>query len=183
MRGSRPLAGQDDSVVFPSSHGKAIAFLGKEALLARLTDLRSRRHREMVDRFFYLSRNRAYYYTNVYVLAEVLSSVRYRASALAASRLKEDLLASEIEVLHGSDSWDARTPTITPKEVFLTVARLFEERTKIEFSFQEATLVLEAARSDADFVFTYDGAVATLARSFGLDVLPYDESIRSNPNA
>lgn len=183
MRGSEPLAGLEDSLVFPDSHGKTVTFLGKEALLARLTNLRSRRHRDVADRFFYLSRNRAYYYTSVYVLAEVFSSVRYRASALATSRLKDDLLASEIEIRHGSDSWDTSTPTTTPREVFLTVARLFEERTKIEFNFQEATLVLEAARSDADFVFTYDGTVATLARSFDLDVLPYDESVRSDPDA
>ena len=57
-------------------------FLGKEALLARLSNQRHTASEHVVDRFFDLSRERAYYYTDVYVLAEVLATVRSGASAL-----------------------------------------------------------------------------------------------------
>ncbi|WP_222912705.1 hypothetical protein [Natrinema sp. SYSU A 869] len=56
---------------------------------------------------------------------------------------------------------------------------VIEERVKIAFNITEATLVLEVARSEANFVFTYDGTIVTLARSFGLDVLPYAMPLRS----
>lgn len=179
MRGDDPIEGIDDSVIFPSQPGKTLVFLGKEALLARLTDLRSAQKQAIVDRFFYLSRDQGYYYTNVYVMAEVFTTVRYGTSAQEAAQLKADILASNIEIRHGSDAWDTSESSNTPKEVFLAAAELFTQREKIAFNFQEATLVLEAARANADFIFSYDGTVATLARSFGIDVLPYDASVRS----
>jgi hypothetical protein len=179
VHGADPVPDHPDSVIFPADHGKATVFLGKEALLARLTDLRSTRHQEVIDRFFELSRDQAFYYTNVYVLAEVFTSVRYGTSAREAAQLQADIEDSAIRVLHGSDDWSSTNLSNTPKEVFLAATQLYEEREKIAFNITEATLVLEAARAEASFVFTYDGTIATLARSFGLDVLPYSMPHRS----
>lgn len=179
MHGADPVRDHQDSIIFPADRGKSTVFLGKEALLARLTDLRSSQHQAVVDRFFELSRDQAFYYTNVYVLAEVFTSVRYGTSAHETAQLQTDIQNSAIRVLHGSDDWDSTTLSNTPKEVFLAATQLYEEREKISFNITEATLVLEAARAEASFVFTYDGTVATLARSFGLDVLPYATPLRS----
>jgi hypothetical protein len=181
VQGTDPVKGIDDSAIFPPQPGKTLVFLEKEALLARLTDLRSARNQAIVDRFFHLSRNQSYYYTNVYVMAEVFTTVRYGTSAQEAAQVKDDILASNIEIRHGSDAWDTPTPSNTPKDVFLAAAELFAQREKIAFNFQEATLVLEAARADADFIFSYDGTVATLAWSFDIDILPYDAGVRSEP--
>ena len=179
MHGADPVPDHPDSVIFPADRGKSTVFVGKEALLARLTDLRSARHQEVIDRFFELSRDQAFYYTTVYVLAEVFTSVRYGTSARETAQLQADIQDSAIRVLHGSDDWDSPSPSKTPKEIFLAATQLYEEREKIAFNVTEATLVLAAARADASFVFTYDGTVATLARSFGLDVLPYATPLRS----
>lgn len=179
MHGADPVRDHPDSLIFPADHGKSTIFLGKEALLARLTDLRSSRHQEVIDRFFELSRDQAFYYTNVYVLAEVFTSVRYGTSAHEAAQLQTDIQNSAIRVLHGSDDWDSTSLSKSPKDVFLAATQLYEEREKIAFNITEATLVLEAARAEASFVFTYDSTIATLARSFGLDVLPYATPLRS----
>jgi hypothetical protein len=179
VNGADPIPNHPDSVIFPPDSGRTLVFLGKEALLARLTDLRSSRHQHVVDRFFELSRDQAFYYTNVYVLAEVFTTVRYGTSARQTAALQADVQDSAIQVLHGSDDWDTETPSRTPKEIFLAATQLYTEREKIAFNITEATLVLEAARVHADFVFTYDGTVATLARSFGLDVLPYATPLRA----
>ena len=92
MRGSDPIDGIDDSVIFPSEPGNKVIFFGKEALLARLSDVRDEPREEIVDRFFYLSREQGYYFTDVFVIAEFLSTVRYGTSAERAEEVKGDLL-------------------------------------------------------------------------------------------
>jgi hypothetical protein len=82
VSGTDPVPDVDDSSIFPDDIGRRIVFLGKEALLARLSNQRHTASEHVVDRFFDLSRKQAYYYTDVYVLAEVLATVRSGASAL-----------------------------------------------------------------------------------------------------
>jgi len=127
------------------------------------------------DRFFYLSRKQGYYFTDVFVIAEFLSTVRYGTSAERTGEIKGDLLASAIRVRHGDDDWDDTHLDSSPKDVLLIATELFEERDWIEFSVQEATLVLAA--SDADYLFSFDSAVRELARNLDIEVLPYSDTI------
>ena len=115
VRGAEPINGVDDSVIFPSEPGNKVIFLGKEALLARLSDLRGEVREEIVDRFFYLSRNQGYYFTDAFVIAEFLSTVRYGTSAERTGEIKDDLLASAIRVRHGDDDWGETHLDSSPK--------------------------------------------------------------------
>jgi hypothetical protein len=175
VRGSDPIDGIDDSVIFPSEPGNKVIFLGKEALLARLSDLRGEPREEIVDRFFYLSREQGYYFTDAFVIAEFLSTVRYGTSAERAEEVRDDLLSSAIRVRYGNDDWEETELESSPKEVLLIATELFSERDWIDFSVQEATLVL--AGVDADYIFSFDTAVRELARSLGVEVLPYTDAI------
>ena len=175
MRGAEPIDGVDDSVIFPSEQGNKVIFLGKEALLAWLSALRGDVREEIIDRFFYLSRNQGYYFTDAFVIAELLSTVRYGTSAERAGEIKDDLLASAIRVWHGNDDWGKTDLDSSPKEVLLIATELSGERDWLEFSVQEATLVLAA--SDADYLFSFDTAVRELARSLDIEVLPYNDTI------
>ena len=175
MRGSDPLDGIDDSVIFPSEPGNKVIFFGKEALLARLSDVRDEPREEIVDRFFYLSREQGYYFTDVFVIAEFLSTVRYGTSAERAEEVKGDLLSSAIRVRYGDDDWEETELESSPKEILLIATELFSERDWIEFSVQEAALVLAGA--DADYIFSFDTAVRELARSLDIEVLPYTDAI------
>lgn len=175
MRGSDPIDGIDDSVIFPSEPGNKVIFFGKEALLARLSDVRDEPREEIVDRFFYLSREQGYYFTDVFVIAEFLSTVRYGTSAERAEEVKGDLLSSAIRVRYGDDDWEETELESSPKEILLIATELFSERDWIEFSVQEAALVLAGA--DADYIFSFDTAVRELARSLDIEVLPYTDAI------
>jgi hypothetical protein len=175
VRGSDPIDGIDDSVIFPSEPGNKVIFFGKEALLARLSDVRDEPREEIVDRFFYLSREQGYYFTDVFVIAEFLSTVRYGTSAERAEEVKGDLLSSAIRVRYGDDDWEETELESSPKEILLIATELFSERDWIEFSVQEAALVLAGA--DADYIFSFDTAVRELARSLDIEVLPYTDAI------
>ena len=175
MRGSDPIDGIDDSVIFPSEPGNKVIFFGKEALLARLSDVRDEPREEIVDRFFYLSREQGYYFTDAFVIAEFLSTVRYGTSAERAEEVKDDLLSSAIRVRYGDDDWEETELESSPKEILLIATELFSERDWIEFSVQEAALVLAGA--DADYIFSFDTAVRELARSLDIEVLPYTDAI------
>lgn len=175
MRGSDPIDGIDDSVIFPSEPGNKVIFFGKEALLARLSDVRDEPREEIVDRFFYLSREQGYYFTDVFVIAEFLSTVRYGTSAERAEEVKGDLLSSAIRVRYGDDDWEETELESSPREILLIATELFSERDWIEFSVQEAALVLAGA--DADYIFSFDTAVRELARSLDIEVLPYTDAI------
>jgi hypothetical protein len=175
VRGSDPIDGIDDSVIFPSEPGNKVIFFGKEALLARLSDVRDEPREEIVDRFFYLSREQGYYFTDVFVIAEFLSTVRYGTSAERAEEVKGDLLSSAIRVRYGDDDWEETELESSPREILLIATELFSERDWIEFSVQEAALVLAGA--DADYIFSFDTAVRELARSLDIEVLPYTDAI------
>jgi len=175
VRGSDPIDGIDDSVIFPSEPGNKVIFFGKEALLARLSDVRDEPREEIVDRFFYLSREQGYYFTDVFVIAEFLSTVRYGTSAERAEEVRDDLLSSAIRVRYGDDDWEETELESSPKEILLIATELFSERDWIEFSVQEAALVLAGA--DADYIFSFDTAVRELARSLDIEVLPYTDAI------
>ena len=134
MRGSDPIDGIDDSVIFPSEPGNKVIFFGKEALSARLSDVRDEPREEIVDRFFYLSREQGYYFTDVFVIAEFLSTVRYGTSAERAEEVKGDLLSSAIRVRYGDDDWEETELESSPREILLIATELFSERDWIEFS-------------------------------------------------
>lgn len=185
MRGGEPLAHHSDDVLFPDGPGNAIVYLGKEALLSWFTGIRSRTHREVIDRLYRLGHRRAHFSTSVYQLVEVFTKVRYAAGATTVSKLQENVVDSTIRVVHGSDDWNDHRQERTPKDVFDAVAGLFEERPGIEFSFPEAALVLGLARENNNrtigvYLFTFDGTLATLADTFDVPVLPYSTPLRDD---
>lgn len=173
MRGAESLNNVDDSVIFPKSHGKKLIFLDKEAMLSRLSNERSETKQRVVDRFFYLSRQQGYYYTSIYVMAEVFSTVCSGRPSSNTTKLKKDILNSSIQIRHGVDPWDSENLTETPKTVFLGAANVLEQRGDIDCKFSEAALVVQAAAAGADYVFSYDKAVRKLSASFGLTTLPH----------
>lgn len=175
MRGGKELSNTDDSTIFPSSNGKKLIFLDKEALLARLSDIRSTRKQKIIDRFFYLSRNQGFYYTDVYVMAEVFSTINSKASAEEMAKLRTEVLDSSIRIRHGNNNWKDKNLTESPKDVFLAAVKTLENHTKIDCKLPETTLVMQAAAADANYVFSYDEAVRKLSRSFDIDTLPYVE--------
>ena len=184
-RGSTPIAHHADDVLFPADPGTAVVYLGKEALLAWLTDIRSAEHQEAIDRFYNISREQTYYTTSTYTLAEVATTVRYRGSATKAAELQTKVAASSIRVKHGSDDWSASQQTRTPRDIFTAVSALFAERSGIRCSFPEAALILGAAREQRNrqtsvYLFTYDGTLATLADTFQISVLPFSTPLRDD---
>jgi hypothetical protein len=165
----------DDSLVFPDDLGTAIVFLDKEALLARLTaDHRSARKQAVVDRFFEISGNRAYYVTDAYVVAEVISAFRSNRGAHEALELYEDIKESDLVVQHGSDSWESANLTASPRAVLDAAAAFLDQYPKHDVSLQEAILILQAKRGD-DYLFSFDGPIRKLGRACGLSVYPVTE--------
>lgn len=175
MRGADELDDVDDSVIFPKSSGKKLIFLDKESVLSRLSDKRNLIKQRVVDRFFYLSRQQSYYYTSIYVMAEVFSTVCSGGSGSDVADLRKDTLNSSIEIQHGVDPWDSEDMTETPKTIFLGATDVLEQREDIDCKFPEAALVVQAAAADANYVFSYDEAVRKLSESFGLTTLPHTE--------
>lgn len=173
MSGAEPVEDCDDSTIFPDHLGRVAVFLDKEALLARLTDTRSQRKEAIVDRFFFLSRARAFYFTDIYVISELLGTVRSGSTAEAAIALMDDLESSTIEVHHGPDRWDESTLTQSPKEVFEAGTDLIRQAKKHDVKFNEASLVMQAITAEKGCIFSYDKPVRGLARAYDLDVFPY----------
>ena len=162
----------DDSLVFPDDIGTAIVFLDKEAVLARLTtDHRSERKQAVVDRFFEISGDRAYYVTDAYVVAEVISAFRSKRGAHEALDLYEDIKDSDLVVQHGSDSWESNNLTASPRAVLDAAAEFLAQYPKHDVSIQEAILILQAKRGD-DYLFSFDGPIRKLGRACGLSVYP-----------
>lgn len=184
-RADEPVARHPDDVLFPAGRGNAVVFLGKEALLAWFSDVRSRIHEAVLDRFYELGHRRASFTTSAYQLVEVFTKVRYDESAGAIARLYERIADSNLHVLHGSDDWDDSSQSWTPKDVFRASRDLFDDRPRIEFSFPEAALVVgfvrEARNHDVPvYLFTFDGTLATLADTFHVPVLPYSTPLRDD---
>lgn len=186
-RGVTPVEDHSDESLFPSQPGNAIIYFGKETLLSWLTDIRSEIHQEAVDRFYYLSRDRAYYTTSVYQLAEVATKVRYDGSAQAVSLLGDRIDGSAIRVVHGGDDWDETSHSRTSKDVFMASIELITTRKRLPVNFPEAALILDAARDNRNrtedvYLFTFDGTLATLTDTFGIEVLPYNTPCRNDSN-
>ena len=184
-RGGKPLAHHPDAVLFPPGRGTVVVFLGKEALLSWFTSVRSRERQEIIDRLYNLGRSRAVFTTSSYQLVEVFTKVRYEKSAEETVELLEKVSRSPIRILHGSDEWDDPHRMETPKEVFEKAVGTFENRSRIEFSFPEAALVLGLARENQHrdvpvYLFTFDGTLATLADTFDVPVLPYSTPLRDD---
>lgn len=184
-RGFEPLAHHSDDVLFPDGRGPVVVYFGKEALLSWFTEIRSRMRGEVVDRFCYLGRERAYFTTSVYQLVEVFTKVRYAGTATTVADLHDRIGDSALRVVHGSDDWNDHRQDRTPKDVFDAVAGLCRERPRIEFSFPEAALVLALARENQNrhervYLFTFDGTLATLADTFDVPVLPYSTPLRDD---
>lgn len=160
----------DDDLVFHEDIGTVVVYLDKEALLARLTaDHRSERKEAVVDRFFELSGERAYYVTDAYVVAEVVSAFRSRRSADAALELYEDIKQSDLIVQHGSDPWEADELTASPRAVMDAAAEFLVQYPRHDVSLQEAILVLQAKRGE-DCLFSFDSSIRNLARACDLTV-------------
>lgn len=179
------MAHHSDDVLFPAGQGNVIVYLGKEALLSWFTGIRSATHREVADRLYHLAHPRALFRTNVYLLVEVFTKVRYAKSATAVVELYERLVDSVVRVRHGNDDWDELQWTETPKGMFASAAKTFQARRQIEFSFPEAALVLALARESRNrdvpvYLFTFDGTLATLADTFDVPVLPYSTPLRDD---
>lgn len=83
FRGQEPLAHHSDDLLAPDGRGNAVVFLGKEALLAWFTDIRTKTHGEVLERFYHLCHSRASFTTSVYQLVEVFTKIRYEQSAEA----------------------------------------------------------------------------------------------------
>ena len=176
MRGSKPVTGLDDTIVFSEHLGHVAVFLDKEALLARLSDERSERKEAIVDRFFHLSRDQAFYFTDVYVLAEVLGKVRSGTTAAATVEFMDNISNSAIEIHYGADRWDESVLTQSPKEVFEAGADLIRTANKHDVKFDEATLVLQAITAENGCVLSFDKPVREISRAFDVEVFPYTDN-------
>jgi len=175
VSGTDPVPDVDDSSIFPDDIGRRIVFLGKEALLARLSNQRHTASEHVVDRFFDLSRKQAYYYTDVYVLAEVLATVRSGASAAQAVSVFEDAKDSEIGVLHGGSDWAETHLQQSPKDVIEAAMELIGASEGQNVKFNEATLVLQAMAAENGCVFSFDSDLRSLARSRDVETMPYED--------
>lgn len=191
-----PLSDHPDEVLTPSIRGRVLLFLGKEALLARLTDSRPQKGK-IVDRCFHLLRNRAYVATTTHTLAEVVGTVRSATTAEEAAQLIRDVQSSRIHVLYQNEEWTEMTQPNPESERFEIITDLYLDCPAVDFKFHEGDLVLTAATNDANrsidvCVLTFDGAVAALADkinlphqdewvdSINIHVLPYSTSLRND---
>lgn len=167
----------EDSLIFPDELGTVVVYLDKEALLARLTaDHRSERKQAVVDRFFELTGKRAYYVTDTYVVAEVVSAFRSNRGAHEAIDLYDDIKRSDLTIQHGSDPWMADELSASPRAVLDAAAEFLTRYPKHDVSLQEAILVLQAKRGD-DCLFSFDGPIRSLARSCNLSVYPVTDDV------
>lgn len=175
MSGENDVPEVDDEVIFPEGVGNVLVYLDKESLLARLTaDQRSVRKQVVVDRFFELSSERAYYATDTYVVAEVVSAFRSKRGAQAAVELYDDIKRSDLAVQHGGDPWESHNLSKSPRRVLDAAAAFIAGYPKHDVSLQEALLVLQAKRGN-DWLFSFDGPLRTLGRACGLTVLPFTD--------
>jgi hypothetical protein len=179
------VARHPDGVLFPNGHGTVVVFLGKEALLAWFSTVRSETHEAVLDRFYELGHRRASITTSTYQLVEVFTKVRYDRSADVVTNLYARIGDSNLRVLHGIDDWNDANQSWAPNEVFQSASELIGERPRIEFSFPEAALVLALTRESRNrdvpvYLFTFDGALAALADTFDVPVLPYSTPLRDD---
>jgi len=194
----RALDVHEPAELQPARDGPTIIGLGKEALLTRLTTIRSRDHHAAIDYVFEVARRRnAFVFTTTYVFAEVIGTVRSGKDSNTVEALWEDLQNSNISVLHDGERWDTPadvtddpddSPFRPPISQFKNIQQLYSEQPDLDFKFHEGSLVLNAIsleeRSRADSVAvciaSFDGALWALGTRLGVDVLPSTTPLRSD---
>jgi len=173
----------------PSRGGPVLLGLGKEALLARLTTLRSRDHHAAIDYVFDAARRRnAFIFTTTSILAEVVGTVRSRSDANTVESLWQDLTSSSISVLYDGEPWNEADEFRPPKSRFDNVHTLYDENPELELKFHEGTLLLNTATLDERLeaanatvcLVTFDGLLWALGRRYGLEVVPYNTPLRAD---
>lgn len=118
----------------PGPGGPLLLGLGKEALLTRLTTLRSRDHHAAIDFIFETAKRRnAFVFTTTSVFAEVVGTVRSGTGANTVERLWNDLTESHISVLYDGESWDVDSDLRAPKSRFGNVQQLYHEQRDLDF--------------------------------------------------
>jgi hypothetical protein len=176
--------------------GPAVLGVGKEALLSRLTTRRSQEHQAAIDYIFRHAQERnAYVYTTTHVLAEVIGTIRSGTDQHTVNDFWGNIQESSIAILEDGRSWtdspsdDEHSPFRSSFEQFRYLQKLYDENPEIDFKFHEGTLVLngillEERASDARTVYiaTFDGALASLADIYEIDVLPYVTPLRKDTN-
>lgn len=189
------LESHDDHELEFGHLGPAILGLDKEALRTRVTTRRSRNHHAAIDYIFReAAKKNAYVYTTTHVLAEVIGTIRSGDDPNTVESFWTDLRDSTILVLEDGREWDkppidedGKAMFSQPFRQFQEVQQLYRENPSIAFKFHEATLVFNGIlleeRSTSSFtvyIATFDGAVAALASSLQLDVLPYRTPLRDD---
>lgn len=173
----------------PSRGGPVLLGLGKEALLARLTTLRTRDHHAAIDYVFEAARRRnAFVFTTTSILAEVVGTVRSRSDSNTVESLRQDLTASSISVLYDGEPWDEQVELRLPKARFDNVHELYRENPELELKFHEGTLLLNTVTLDERLdagnptvcLVTFDRIVCALGRRYGLEVVPYNTPLRAD---
>lgn len=178
----------DPGELEPGRGGPVLLGLGKEALLTRLTTLRSRDHHAAIDYVFDVAKRRnAFVFTTTYVLAEVIGTVSGKDSTTVEA-LWQGLMDSSISVLHDGEPWDEEVELRPPKFRFDNVQQLYRENSTLDLKFHEGTILLNTAtleeRLDAAnatvCLVTFDGTLWALGRRYGLEVLPYNTPLRAD---
>jgi len=176
--------------------GPSILGIGKEALLTRLTSLRTSDHHSTIDFIFReAERRNAHVYTTTHVLAEVIGTIRSSQEANTVGEFFEDVRDSNILILEDGRQWD-KSPVndnggsvfSQPIQQFKHVQGLYSENPNIDFKFHEATLGLNGvfleerseSRNYTVYIATFDGALAALSDTLEIDVLPYRTELRDD---
>lgn len=186
----------DQSSLEFGHQGPSILGLGKEALLTRLTTRRSQEHHEVIDYIFQHAEQReAYVFTTTYVLAEVIGTIRSGTDSHTVGEIWDSVQASNITVLEDGRQWkadssgaDGEAIARRPFDQFDYVLEFYEENPTIEFKFHEATVVsnailleeLSPGKKHTVYIATFDGDLAALADTSGIDVLPYSTDLRDD---
>lgn len=173
----------------PGRGGPVLLGLGKEALLTRLTTLRSHDHHAAIDYVFDAAKRRnAFVFTTTSILAEVIGTVRSGNDSNTVEVLWQGLLDSCISVLYDGEPWDEEGELRPPKFRFDNVHQLYRENPELDLKFHEGTLLLNSVtleeRLDASnatiCLVTFDGTLGALGRRYGLEVIPYNTPLRAD---
>lgn len=186
-RPATALERHSESELVPHTSGPVNFAFGKEALLAFYTSIRPKQQSVVEFVFREARRRNAGVFTTSHVLAEVLGSVRSKQDARTASGLWDDIVESEMYVLHGAHPWDTTNDSATvEKTVARGVKDLYQTWQSIDFKFHEGTLVLDATKlndereAETTYVVSLDGALTNLAWNENVNVLPSKTPHRSD---
>ncbi|WP_135852270.1 hypothetical protein [Halorussus salinus] len=189
VRNRRPataLQRHSEADLTPQTQGPVNFALGKEALLALYTTLRSEQH-SVVDYLFREAKRRnAGVFTTSHVLAEVVGTVKSKRDADAAVRFWNVVVDSKIVVLHGARPWGRTDAGLGEKAIGTGVKNLYRQWTTVDFKFHEGTLVMDAVKlneeraAEETFVVSLDGSLTNLAWNENLNILPSRTPHRSD---